>query len=314
MHCVRRGHLYLGLFLLPWAVLYGITGFLFNHPTAFADAPTATFSRADLAGTPMEYPPAPAAIAEQVVAALNDRAAEGKPYSLVAPEKARYTREFAFATVRADGVEVSLLFDAMGKGGTVRSRTITPMKVEERAPFAVGAGLKAGAPKRENGERPAPSPALALDAPLHDRVKAAVPVVLERTGFPSGEVTVTSVPDLSFHMSDGAKTWLVTYNPMTGSVSGKSVDADTPVEDLSTRRFLLRLHLAHGYPGEANTRWFWAVVVDATALVLVFWGVSGLFMWWQIKATRRAGFVILLLSIAAATALGMGMHETMVTR
>ena len=45
------------------------------------------------------------------------------------------------------------------------------------------------------------------------------------------------------------------------------------------------------------------------SFVMVFWGVSGLFMWWQIKATRRWGFLVLLLSAAAATALGFGVHE-----
>jgi hypothetical protein len=318
MHAVRRAHLCFGLFLLPWAVLYGVTGFLFNHPNAFADTPAVSFGTAELAGTPMESPPAPAETAERVVAALNDRASEGRPYSLVSPEKARYTREFAFATVKGDGQEVSVLIDVAGHGGTVRSRTVAPPKVEERAPFAVGAGLRAGgkgAP-REKGDRrpPSSSSALTLDAPLHERVKAAVPVVLERTGFPGGDVTVTSVPDLSFHMADGAKTWVVTYNAQTGSVAGKPADETAPVEEMSTRRFLTRLHLAHGYPSSPNAKWFWAVVVDAMAFVMVFWGVSGLFMWWQIKATRKLGFLILLLSIAAATALGLGMHETLTAR
>ncbi|HVL14207.1 MAG TPA: PepSY domain-containing protein [Gemmata sp.] len=312
MHCVRRGHLYLGLFLLPWAILYGVTGFLFNHPSAFADVPAREFGRSELAGTPLEYPPVPAEVAGRVVAALNDRAPDGTRYQLASPEKAKYTREFAFATVKADGQEVSVLLDVAGKGGTVRSRVVAPPKVEERAPFAVGTGPKA-APKGDRPARPA-GPGLALADPLHDRVKAAVPVVLERTGFPGGEVTVTSVPDLSFHMTDGTKTWVVTYNAMTGGVSGRSADEPAQAEDLSTRRFLTRLHTAHGYPGEQNARWFWAVVVDAMAFVMVFWGVSGLFMWWQIKATRKFGFLILLLSLAAATTLGLGMHEVMTTR
>jgi hypothetical protein len=314
MHCVRRGHLYLGLFLLPWAVLYGVTGFLFNHPAAFADAPTATFGRPELRGTPMENPPAPTEVAAGVVAALNVRAA-GEPYALVHPEKARYTREFAFATVKTDGQEVSVLLDVAGTGGTVRSRAVAPPKAEERAPFAVGAGLKAGPPRTEKGERPAAATwALALDSPLHDRVRAAVPVVLERTGFPSGEVTVTSVPDLSFHMTDGAKTWAVTYNAMTGSVGGKPADDSAPAEELSTRRFLTRLHTAHGYPGEQNARWFWAVFVDVMALVMVFWGVSGLFMWWQVKATRKLGFLILGASAATAVLLGLGMHQALTVK
>jgi hypothetical protein len=149
----------------------------------------------------------------------------------------------------------------------------------------------------------------ALADPLHERVKAAVPAVLERTGFPTGEVTVTSVPDLSFLMSDGSKTWRVTYNALTGTVSGAPADSAPPPEELSTRRFLTRLHLASGYPGSTNTKWFWAVLVDAMALVMLFWGVSGLFMWWQVKSTRAPGFVVLLASAAAALALGFGMHE-----
>jgi hypothetical protein len=68
------------------------------------------------------------------------------------------------------------------------------------------------------------------------------------------------------------------------------------------------MHLAHGFPGEVNAKWVWAVVVDAMAFVMCFWGVSGLFMWWQLKATRRPGSVVLSLSAIAATALGFAMY------
>lgn len=36
-------------------------------------------------------------------------------------------------------------------------------------------------------------------------------------------------------------------------------------------------------------RWWWAVVVDLTAGVMVFWAASGIFLWWQVRAARRAG-------------------------
>lgn len=37
----------------------------------------------------------------------------------------------------------------------------------------------------------------------------------------------------------------------------------TPGEEaLTSRRFLLRLHLAHGYLSKFDARWAWAVVVD----------------------------------------------------
>jgi hypothetical protein len=51
--------------------------------------------------------------------------------------------------------------------------------------------------------------------------------------------------------------------------------------------------------------------VDAMAFVMVFWGISGVFMWWQLKNTRVLGFFVLLLSAAAALALGFGMHEVL---
>lgn len=322
MHAVRRAHLYFGLFLLPWAVLYGVTGFLFNHPTAFADAPSVTFGAGELAGTPMGTPAKPSEVAEQVVKALNERAPGDHKYELVEPEKAKYTRDFAFATVKTEGQEVSLLFDVNRPGGTVRSKAAAPPPKEvEKAPFAVTGGKAAGGNPKGGGMRAERGGAkgepthnhaatgLQLADPLHERVKASVPTVLERTGFPAGDVTVTSVPDLSFRMSDGAKVWAVTYNAQTGAVGGAPLEAAAPPEELSTRRFLTRLHLAHGFPGDTNAKWFWAVIVDAMAFVMVFWGVSGVFMWWQIKATRLLGFLVLLLSACAATALGFGMHD-----
>jgi hypothetical protein len=69
------------------------------------------------------------------------------------------------------------------------------------------------------------------------------------------------------------------------------------------------MHTTHVYPNEQNTKWYWTVIVDVMAFVMVFWGVSGIFMWWQIKATRKLGFIILVLSLIAATLLGVGMHD-----
>lgn len=343
MHYIRRGHLYFGLFLLPWVILYGITAFLFNHPGAFSDAPAATFSSADLTGTPMASIPSSRELAAIVVAALQKRAPEGTTYTLLEPEKAKYNREFAFANVKVEGQELNILMDMTGAGGTIRSRpTAAPKQTPERAPFAVGnrpnggpgggrggrqgnggPGGRGGAGERGGGSRgergggerggSRSEDALTLDDPLHERVKAAVPVVLEKHGFSAGEITVTSVPDLVFFMSDGQKNWTVNYNALNGSVSGQAADAATESEQLSVRRFLTRLHTTHGYPGETNAKWFWAVIVDAMAFIMVFWGLSGVLMWWQIKAARWLGALILCTSVIAATLAGLGMHELLQT-
>lgn len=309
MHAVRRAHLYFGLFLLPWAVLYGITGFLFNHPTAFSDAPDRVV-RQGRVGRHTDGSAARARARSRDRWSRRSTSARRTARStrLVESEKAKYTREFAFATVKADGQDVSVLFDVTNPGGTVRSKATTPpAKAEEPAPFAIGAakGAPKGGGKAGRGEKGAPmgdapththAPnAFPLDSPLHERVKEAVPVVLARTGFPAGDVTVTSVPDLSFHMHDG--------EDVARHLQRDDRHRERQPGRLRTaaRRTLgppvpHALHLAHGFPGSQNAKWFWAVVVDAMSFVMVFWGVSGLFMWWQIKATRRWGFLVLLLS------------------
>ena len=303
---LRRLHLYTGLLMLPWVLLYGVTAFLFNHPTFFSDQPTATFDASSLHGTPMSSPPVAAELAAQVVAALQARAKPEGRYTLVNPEQAKFTREFAFATVQADGREVSVLVEIDGSGGTVRSRPAPPAKVEAVAPFANGRPV--GQRKGERASSPRTSDALNLENPLHERVKAAVPAILERTGFPNGEVAVTSVPDVRFLMELDGKLWRVTYNAQTGIVSGRSPD-EVASEPISTRRFLTRLHLASGYPSVGNARWAWALAVDATAIIMVFWAITGIVMWWQIQSTRWLGLLVLLASAASATWVGIAMHD-----
>jgi hypothetical protein len=309
MMLLRRGHLYLGLFLFPWAVLYGVTAFLFNHPTAFSDAAATNFATSEIQGTSLETLPKPQSIAEAVVAKLNETQKPDTPYVLAG--EAKFNRDFAFGTVKTETGALSFLVDPRTGGGTIR--TAPPSRpTPEPAPFAVG---KSQAPREGKGNRrPAGSqgPAqdgILLETPVHECILTAMPTVLNRAGFPTGEVVVTSVPEVTFPIQSQDRRWLATYNPMTGAVSGV---AEGKIEnDLSWRRFLLRLHTAHGYPGETNSRWFWAIIVDVMAFTMCFWGLSGLVMWWQLKATRRLGAVILTLSAISALTLGYAMHTAM---
>jgi hypothetical protein len=204
---------------------------------------------------------------------------------------------------------VNILYDVKHGGGTVRSTPIRERKEPTPAPFAVGTNNASPVrtPRPSGNPR---GPGLSISQPLHERFKEAVPTILERTGFPTGEVTVTSVPDVVFTVDAAGQTWTASYNTLTGSVNGTPADAK-PETELGWRRFVLRLHTAHGYPGATNSRWFWALLVDAMACTMCFWGLSGLLMWWQIKATRKAGAVLLLLSIAAAIVLGITMYRFM---
>ena len=304
IHVVRRTHLYVGLFLFPWAILYGITGFLFNHPTFLADAPTTHFNRADIAGTPLAEPPTPQQQAAAVLAKLNERQQPSTPYTMAHGEAHYGTRETFVATVKADARTFFVVYDPKTASGTIRETT--PKQAEETPPFATGT---AEAPRQRGMGMMGPMKhnhaGIKIDDSIVDRIKAAVPTLLERKGFPRGEVTVTTAPDIKFPVEANGKVWTAIYNPITTTVTGRP---GTDTTDLSFRTFLLRMHLTRGYPGEVTTKWFWAIGVDAIALVLCYWGVSGLFMWWQIKATRMPGLVVLVFSGMAATALGLSMY------
>ena len=115
-------------------------------------------------------------------------------------------------------------------------------------------------------------------------------------------------------MEGDGKLWRVTYTASANQVSGKPA-ADRPTgAELSTRQFLLRLHLARGYPSGVNSRWVWALIVDVLAGVMVFWGFSGLLMWWQIKSTRWLGLAVVLVSVVAAAWVGVAMHDVLTGR
>jgi hypothetical protein len=292
LQLLRRIHLYAGLLMLPWAMLYGVTGFLFNHPSAFSDQTRMPFGPAEMQDTPLATMPSSVEVARQAVAAINAR---GKgDYQLVQPENARFDQGFV-ATVRAaDGKQYTVALDSGNASGFAmvrqerRDKTATPS-----APFA-------GTVK--------------LDPPLARPLEQSLPTVLERIGLTGASVTEVRVPPVSFWMEGDGKLWRVTYNAAANQVSGKLADDPSAATELSTRQFLLRMHLARGYPAEFNTRWAWAVIVDIMAGVMVFWGCSGLLMWWQIKSTRWLGLAVLLVSVVAAVWAALAMHDVLTGR
>jgi hypothetical protein len=316
LQLLRRSHLYAGLFMLPWTMVYGVSAILFNHPQLYSDRIEATFGREGVAGTPMESPPAPADLASQVIAMLRARN-PSVSYALIEPDKARYAPDSAVAMVRADGRNITLLVNLTGQGGYIRSQpTPAPRRADEKAPFAFGEASPNELREKPAGGRPAPPPrssdAVRFAQPLKERVKETVPTLLEKYGFPQGEVNVTFIPDLTFLMTADDKVWKVKYHFQTGSVSGLSPDADGPnARSVTPGQFLARLHLAHGYPADVNSQWWWAAIVDAMAVIMVFWGFSGLLMWWQIKRTRWLGLTVLALSSVVAIWVGVGMHNHM---
>lgn len=307
MHWIRRAHLYLGLLLFPWAILYGVTGFLFNHPAVVSDQRMRFFTADDLRETPLAALPSAEELADEVVQKLNELQNPAIPYRTVG--NSRFTEnQFAFAVVESENRTTRILFDLTNMSGTVREDPIQPKPANrEPAPFAVTPepASTAAAAADQSGQPQATG--VLLERSIQSQIEASIPSILNRTGFPPGSARVTSIPALQFEMIVDGTPWLVSYQPMTGAVSGMLL-SDHRQPELSLRQFLLRLHVTHGYPFRVNTRWLWAIVVDLMAFTMCFWGLSGLAMWWQIKRTRRIGQVIVGLSLTAALILTFSMY------
>jgi hypothetical protein len=56
--------------------------------------------------------------------------------------------------------------------------------------------------------------------------------------------------------------------------------------------FLERLHRRRGYQSEFFLQSMWALSVDLVILAIVFWGISGLWLWWEMRRTRFLGGVL----------------------
>jgi hypothetical protein len=62
--------------------------------------------------------------------------------------------------------------------------------------------------------------------------------------------------------------------------------------------FLERFHRRRGYATGYRLDTAWAVSVDAVIVAMVFWVVSGLWMWWEMKVTRGYGAAALIAGLA----------------
>jgi len=274
-------HVYTGLFMAPWILMYAVSALLLNHPTAFLDQEGVTFGQREVAGTPLSDIRPADEVARGVVEELN-RQAGREQFRLVRPEKAQYRGEYASAILRTDNKAYTVFVDIRDGSGFARLRD----EPKEMAKFP-------------------PTVEPRTDLAVRDQLKDGLPEALARSGLPRGQVTVTLIPDIVFPVEDAdGRVWRATYNPLHGSLTG-TPDHD---ESLTTRRFLTRLHITRGYPPSPGVRWFWALSVDLVSLAMLFWVASGLVMWWQLKSVRRAGAIIVLSSLALAAWLAVGMH------
>ena len=90
-------------------------------------------------------------------------------------------------------------------------------------------------------------------------------------------------------------------------LSYSPVDHTVVVEKLQHRpnALLERFHRRRGYATGYTLDTVWAVSVDLVIAAMVFWVGSGLWMWWEMRATRRLGL--------GALATGVGLYAIFLT-
>ncbi|MGH1340402.1 MAG: hypothetical protein ACRBN8_02535 [Nannocystales bacterium] len=271
---IRRAHLYTGLVLVPWVLLYAASGMLFNHPS-WAAKP----------GGPDRF-------------ALSDLVAPAQAAGVVLDEDAATA-----AVVAALGAPVhvmsrpppSMRRSLRGKAGP-SDGTTAPKQLSIRFPSRRGTW----------GARPTPIPRFPaslqgvdkIEVPEHDAAawqRFADMVATEMEAAPT-DVALTATPLLRFHAEIDGERWEVEYDAHSGDVTFAAL-AD---REANLPRLLARLHMTHVYPDTFGLSWLHALFVDLSALCLALWCVTGVFMWWQMRRLRRIGGLALVVGLAVA--------------
>lgn len=61
---------------------------------------------------------------------------------------------------------------------------------------------------------------------------------------------------------------------------------------------MVRMHVRHGYGRDGVLYDSWAFVVDLVCFAIIAWVATGLYMWWKIPSTRKAGWMAILSGLA----------------
>jgi hypothetical protein len=87
----------------------------------------------------------------------------------------------------------------------------------------------------------------------------------------------------------------ITYTPADGHILIEK-------QNFAVQPFLERMHRRRGF-GSFVADNAWAVSVDVVVVAMIFWVLSGLWMWWELKITRATGLAVALSGISLFVAL-----------
>lgn len=289
MKIVRRTHLYAGLFLAPWVAMYGFSGLIFNHGNWFAPGGAAAPKPIEwtVDGTALPQWPEPDALARQVVAAMN---ATGKDtagaaeYRLSAERAPQLQGGVSLQGQDDAGGSVSLSFDRQARKGTTSHSP--PGPPEEKVTLATN------------------------DAALLNATKDAL---LAAAGQADQKLSATKwtgdgdFPRLTFPVEHGQERRVATYDLRSGVVNLNPEPRPMRVPD-----YLTTLHMSRGYPSDKKSermKTVHAAFVDAMAILMCFWALSGIAMWLQLKQLRRPGVMVAIASLVATVFVWSAMYR-----
>src|SRR5262245_53178081 len=69
-------------------------------------------------------------------------------------------------------------------------------------------------------------------------------------------------------------------------------------QEFRVQPFLSELHRRRGYQSSFVIDDLWAAAVDLAIVAILFWVLSGIWLWWELKVTRRLGLLCALSGIA----------------
>jgi hypothetical protein len=281
---IRRIHLYSGIFLLPWVLMYGITGAMYNHLGLFPRIQIQPVDpQASVEAGLKEFPDANE-LAEQVVEAIQKNA-DSSRIKLSENAQAEFTNEISFE-VKQDGLQHVVYINPV-----THESWIGTMPKNDEDPETL-------LPEIRN---------VKLSPDPQEAAKKAAASLLDGAGLLKGkEPQPFGWTKLNFLATVDDQPARITYDLKDGHVD---INRFTGEDGMPLRHFFLRMHTSHGQSPTWNGRSFWSLAVDTMAIAMVFWGISGIIMWWQIKRTRWIGAVIIGLSLLTAGAMAIGLHD-----
>jgi hypothetical protein len=293
---VRRVHMYSGLLLLPFVLLYGLTGWLFNHPTHFAPLDSYSVEQEKVLESGFANVAPPAELAAEVVRMMKEKA-EGPlqpgDFELLDAERPHFDGSM-IGNANANGTEYALRINLEDKTAEFFDRP-----PEDDKPLRQPAPFQTRIPADDSD---------ALIELFGREPEFKLQQLFAKQGIDTGMVRVKGgMPELRFAMRHSGKEWLVRYDAKNGRVWGSELGKD--LFEVDARNFLTKMHLQKGYGDGFDMRTIWALVVDIMAVLMLFWGASGIAMWLQMKNLRRSGGLFFGAGLLLAAALAVGMFR-----